>query len=340
MRRDDDVARTLVTGVAGFIGSTLADRLLDDGHEVVGVDSFEDYYPRPMKTANLAHAATNPGFTLIEGNLLDLGAPEAGYGCAPRVRDALARSDYVFHLAAQAGVRASWGRSFRTYVENNVLATQLLLEECKSADVKRLIYASSSSVYGDSAQLPLREDGPCRPHSPYGVTKLAGEHLCGLYWRNFEVPTVSLRFFTVYGPRQRPDMGFHRFIRAQLDGGEITVLGDGAQTRDFTYVDDIVNGLVAATQAQSGLVMNLGGGSRVSLMDALRTLEEATGMPVKTRMQPPEAGDVRHTWADVSLARENLSFAPKTSLKTGLRREYEWLCAIPAHAGEAGRAVT
>ena len=321
------MAKVVVTGVAGFIGSTLADRLLEDGHEVVGVDSFENYYPRTMKVANLARAVGNPRFTLAEGNLLDLAAHDGGQGCAPLLRQEIGEADTIYHLAAQAGVRASWGRSFRTYTDNNVLATQLLLEECRPAGVHRFVYASSSSVYGDSPQLPLREDGPCRPLSPYGVTKLAGEQLCDLYLRNFDVPAVSLRFFTVYGPRQRPDMGFHRFIRALLAGEEIPIYGDGEQTRDFTYVDDIVDGLVAATQASAGLVINLGGGSRVSLNDALRTLERATGMPVKRRMQAQEAGDVRHTWADVSRAHETLGFTPKITLEAGLRREFEWFCS-------------
>jgi len=321
------VAKAFVTGAAGFIGSTLVDRLLADGLEVVGVDSFEDYYPRTMKVANLARALGNPRFTLVEGNLLDLAAHDEGQGCASLLRQEIGEADTIYHLAAQAGVRASWGRSFRTYTENNVLATQLLLEECRGGDVKKFVYASSSSVYGDSTQLPLREDGPCRPLSPYGVTKLAGEQLCDLYLRNFVVPAVSLRFFTVYGPRQRPDMGFHRFIRAQLAGEEISIYGDGEQTRDFTYVDDIVDGLVASAQAPAGLVMNLGGGSRVSLNDALRTLERATGMPVKRKIQEQEAGDVRHTWADVSHAHEILGFAPKMTLEAGLRREFEWLRA-------------
>ncbi len=330
------MATTLITGVAGFVGSTLADRLLDSGHHVVGVDSFEDYYPRHIKLANLARAGEDPRFTLIEGNLLDLGLAGEGRGCAPLLRDALDGCDFVFHLAAQAGVRASWGRSFRVYAENNVLATQLLLEECKSRDVKRVIYASSSSVYGDSVQLPLREDLRCQPLSPYGVTKLAGEHLCDLYLTNFGVPTLSLRFFTVYGPRQRPDMGFNRFIRALLRGEEILVYGDGQQTRDFTYVDDIVDGLVAATGAPIGTVMNLGGGSRVSLMAALSALEEATGTEVRTRIQPAEAGDVRHTWADVSLAQRTIGFRPKVSLAEGLRREFEWFKATSAQERGSG----
>jgi UDP-glucose 4-epimerase len=330
------VIRALVTGVAGFIGSTLADRLLDDGQEVIGVDSFEDYYSRTLKVANLARAHANPRFRLIEGNLLDLAAPGNECGCAPLVRQAIAQSDHVFHLAAQAGVRASWGRSFRTYAENNLLVTQLILEGCRGTDVKRIVYASSSSVYGDSMQLPLREDGPCRPLSPYGVTKLAGEQLCDLYLHNFAVPTISLRFFTVYGPRQRPDMGFHRFIRAQLNGNEITIFGDGQQTRDFTFVDDIVDGIVAAAHAAPGLIMNLGGGSRVTLIEALSALQTATGIPVRRKMHAPEAGDVRHTWADITLARQNLGFDPKTRLEDGLLREYDWLRALPCTASETG----
>ena len=321
------MAKVLITGVAGFIGSTLADRLLEDGHEVVGVDSFEDYYPRPSKVSNLAQARDNARFELVDGNLLDLGGLARECGCAPVLRRSIAQCDYVYHLAAQAGVRGSWGRSFSIYADNNVLATQLLLEDCKGAGIKKLIYASSSSVYGDSPQLPLREDGPCAPLSPYGVTKLAGEHLCALYLRNHDVPTVALRFFTVYGPRQRPDMAFHRFIRAGLDGEDIIVFGDGEQTRDFTYVDDIVSGLVAAMDAPEGMVMNLGGGSRISLRSAVQTLEVATGLPMRPKLQPREAGDVRHTCADVSLAQKTLGFYPNTTLAEGLRREYEWILA-------------
>jgi nucleoside-diphosphate-sugar epimerase len=322
------MARALVTGAAGFIGSTLVDRLLREGHDVVGVDSFEDYYPRAVKMANLAKALTHDHFTLLESNLLELGSAGDGQTRSTRLRRAIERADYVYHLAAQAGVRSSWGSSFRVYTENNVLATQLLLETVRDSALLRFVYASSSSVYGDSSELPLREDARCRPKSPYGVTKLGGEQLCDLYFSNFEVPAVSLRFFTVYGPRQRPDMGFHRFIRAQLTGQEIPIFGDGEQTRDFTYVDDIVNGLIAAPTAPAGLVMNLGGGSRVSLRAALGTLEQATGIPLKLRLQGTEAGDVRHTWADVSLANRTLGFTPRTSLEDGLRREFEWLRAL------------
>ncbi len=250
--------RMVVTGAAGFIGSHLAERLLADGHTVVGIDSFEDYYPRAYKEANIARAAASGRFTLVEDNLLRM----AGGGAdGVRLDEVVAGADCVFHLAAQAGVRASWGQSFRIYTDNNVLATQMVLEACRREGVPRVVYASSSSVYGDTDRLPMHEDANCRPVSPYGVTKLAGEQLCRLYWKNHGVPTVSLRFFTVYGPRQRPDMAFHLFLRALHEGRPLEMYGTGSQTRDFTFVDDIVDGIVRAVDGVDGAVYNLGGGS-------------------------------------------------------------------------------
>jgi nucleoside-diphosphate-sugar epimerase len=317
--------RVVVTGAAGFIGSHLVDRLLADGCDVVGVDSFEDYYPRPYKEANLAGARSSEGFTLVTDNLLAMaGGDEAGEG-ESRLTTLLADADCVVHLAAQAGVRASWGRSFRIYTENNVLATQLVLEACRQVRVPKLVYASSSSVYGDTDQLPMREDANCRPVSPYGVTKLAGEQLCRLYFRNHGVPAVSLRFFTVYGPRQRPDMAFHIFLRAALEGRPLEIFGEGNQTRDFTFVSDIVDGIVLAMKGRDGAVYNLGGGSRVTLLDAIRTLESASGCDAHVRGESAQAGDVKHTWADLSLATDELGYAPKVSLDEGLRREAQWL---------------
>jgi len=227
-------------------------------------------------------------------------------------------------------VRASWGSSFEVYTRNNVLATQQLLEACVAAAVPKVIYASSSSVYGDQDELPLREDMVPRPRSPYGVTKLAGEHLCGLYHANHGLDTVSLRFFTVYGPRQRPDMGFHKFITAMLKGREIVIYGDGTQTRDFTYVDDIVEGLVLAQKAPAGAVMNLGDGNRVSLLEAIATLGELAGTEPKLIRQGVEAGDVRDTWARVSRAVELVGYAPTTQLGVGLAREFAWLADVRA----------
>jgi UDP-glucuronate 4-epimerase len=308
--------RIVVTGAAGFIGSTLCDRLLADGHEVVGIDSFEDYYARETKEDNIAGARAHPSFTLVEQNLLD--ADLAG------LLDGASR---VYHLAAQAGVRASWGKTFEVYTRNNVLATQQLLEACCAAGVPKVVYASSSSVYGDQDELPLRETMIPRPRSPYGVTKLAGEHLCILYTVNRGLDTSSLRFFTVYGPRQRPDMAFNKFIRALMEGREIVMFGDGTQTRDFTFVDDIVEALVRAAGASPGSVMNVGGGHQVSLSEAVTLLGEVVGVTPRIDRRPVEAGDVRDTWADVSRAEAEFAYAPRHDLAEGLRREYEWLGA-------------
>jgi len=304
----------IVTGCAGFIGSHLTDRLLAEGRTVVGIDSFEDYYARETKEANLARARSHPTFKLHEASILDID-----------LRALLAGSACVYHLAAQAGVRASWGESFDVYTRNNVLATQRLLEACAAAEVPKVIYASSSSVYGDQRELPLTEGMAPRPRSPYGVTKLAGEHLCVLYHANYGLDAVALRFFTVYGPRQRPDMAFHKFITAMLQGREIVMYGDGTQTRDFTYVADIVEGLVRAQGAPAGSVMNLGGGNRVSLSDAIEALGEIMEVRPRLDVQPVEAGDVRDTWADTSLATRLMGRWPTTKLKHGLADEYEWL---------------
>ena len=219
----------LVTGVAGFIGSHLAERLLADGHEVCGIDNFLDYYPRQVKENNLQAVASNQHFSFVEGDLLTM-------DLSPYCE----KVDWIFHQAAQAGVRTSWGADFARYVECNVLITQRLLELALRKDVKRFVYASSSSVYGDMNMLPLTGSSLPRPFSPYGVTKLAAEHLCKLYYDNFRLPTVSLRYFTVYGPRQRPDMAFHRFCKAIIEQQPICIYGSGEQTRDFTYVSDIV----------------------------------------------------------------------------------------------------
>ena len=307
--------KALVTGVAGFIGSQLAERLLSEGLEVLGIDCFTDYYPRATKERNLDGLRGRAGFRLVEARLqdLDLGPLLDG-------------ASQVYHLAAQAGVRSSWGRDFACYTENNVLATQRLLEAAVAAGRPKLVYASSSSVYGDSPTLPLREDGRCQPVSPYGVTKLAAEHLALLYHRNHGLDTTSLRFFTVYGPRQRPDMAFHRFLRAARDGGPVTVFGDGLQTRDFTYVDDIVAAArAAALSGRAGSVYNVGGGERVALNDVLGMVEEVTGRPLRIQRQEAQKGDMRDTFADTSAASLDLGFRPTVSLREGLAREWAWL---------------
>lgn len=307
--------RVVVTGAAGFIGSHLTDRLLAEGHEVTGIDAFVDYYPRPVKEENLRGArAARERFTLVEGALQDL-------ALEPLLEGAL-----VYHLAAQAGVRASWGVEFDRYTGHNVLATQRLLEAAVRAGVPRLVYASSSSVYGDCESLPLREDSPCRPVSPYGVTKLAAEHLCRLYARNMALPVVSLRYFTVYGPRQRPDMAFHRFLKAAREGRPLTVYGDGAQTRDFTYVDDILAATRAAAESgRPGMAYNVGGGERVSIADVLRLVEDVTGRRLEIRREEEQKGDMRDTFADTAAARRDLGFRPTVPLREGLAREWQWL---------------
>jgi UDP-glucose 4-epimerase len=307
--------KAVVTGVAGFIGSHVAESLLHDGHDVLGIDSFTDFYPRPVKAANVARLSEHARFRLIEGRLQDL-------DLAPLLEGAT----HVFHLAAQAGVRASWGRDFAHYTDNNVLATQRLLEAALAAGRPRVVYASSSSVYGDSAALPLRESAHCRPVSPYGVTKLAAEHLAVLYHRNHGLPTVTLRLFTVYGPRQRPDMAFHRFLAAARDGAPIQIYGDGRQTRDFTYVADIVAAArAAALSGRPGCVYNVGGGERVELNSVLRLIETVTARPLRVQRQEAQKGDMRDTFADTTAAGRDFGFRPTVPLPEGLVREWEWL---------------
>ncbi len=310
--------RCLVTGAAGFIGSHLAERLVADGHEVTGVDCFLDYYPRVAKERNLGALGRQASFRLVEADLVraDL---------APLV-DAV---DWVFHQAAQAGVRASWGRDFHIYTENNIFATQRLLEAARDAKISRFVYASSSSIYGDAPERPIREETRPQPVSPYGVTKLAGEHLCWLYWRNYGLPSVSLRYFTVYGPRQRPDMAFHRFLKAALLGGEITLFDDGEQTRDFTFIADAVEANVAAAErGSSGQAFNIGGGSEVSINRVLEEIGEISGRSIRIRREGRQKGDVRHTLADCSRARQDLGFRPAIGLREGLQREWDWIREI------------
>jgi UDP-glucose 4-epimerase len=305
----------LVTGVAGFIGSTLAERLLHSGATVVGIDCFTDYYPRSLKEANLGALLGRPRFTFIESRLQDAD-----------LRSILTGLTHVFHLAAQAGVRKSWGGDFGVYTVNNIEATQVLLEACVTRPIERLVYASSSSVYGDNVTMPMREDALPQPVSPYGVTKLAAEQLCYLYHVNYGIPTVSLRYFTVYGPRQRPDMGFNRFLRATLQGQPITLYGDGEQTRDFTFVEDAVAATIAAaTRGVPGRVYNIGGGSRVSINEVLDMIGRVTGRPPVVTSDSAQKGDMRHTYADTSLAKVDLGFAPVVDLERGLSAEYTWL---------------
>ena len=307
--------KVVVTGAAGFIGSHLSESLLADGHEVTGVDAFTDYYARSTKERNLEPSRSHRAFRLVEGRLQDLD-----------LRPLLEGVGQVFHLAAQAGVRASWGREFAHYTDHNVLATQRLLEAARAAGGPRVVYASSSSVYGDAPALPLREDARCEPVSPYGVSKLAAEHLGVLYQRNFGLPVVSLRYFTVYGPRQRPDMAFHRFLKAARDGEPVHVFGDGGQTRDFTFVSDIVAATrAAADSGRPGGVYNVGGGERVVLNDVLGKIEDVTGRRLTVVRDEVQKGDMRDTFADTTAARRDLGFRSTVSLAQGLEREWAWI---------------
>lgn len=309
--------RCLVTGVAGFVGSHIAERLLADGHEVCGIDAFIDYYDRSIKEQNLERPRCWRTFSFVEGNLVNM-----------PLLSVLEGVDWIFHQAAQAGVRASWGEEFARYVECNVLATQRLLEAAlRMGGIKRFVNASSSSIYGDTSLLPIQEDDPLHPVSPYGVTKLAAENLCTLYHRNFEVPTVSLRYFTVYGPRQRPDMAFHRFCKALLRNEPIRVYDDGHQTRDFTYIGDIVeaNICAATSEAAVGQVMNIAGGSRVALHGVVELLQQISGMPVKVKFETKQHGDVRHTFADTQRAQELIDYYPRVPLQDGLTREFNYV---------------
>jgi UDP-glucose 4-epimerase len=307
--------KAVVTGAAGFIGSHLSAALLDSGATVTGIDCFSDYYARPLKEANLATVKDRQGFSFVEGTLqeLDLHAMLSG-------------ATHVFHLAGQAGVRKSWGGDFDVYIRDNIRATQQLLEAMARMPIQKYVYSSSSSVYGNDVPLPMREDAYLQPLSPYGVTKLAGEHLGHLYFANHGVPTVSLRYFTVYGPRQRPDMAFQRFLTAARDGKSITVYGDGEQTRDFTFVSDIVAAnLAAAGQGRPGSVYNIGGGSRVTLNHVLELIQKVTGKTLAIQREPEQKGDMRHTYADTSAARRDLDFTPRVSLENGLAQQYRWL---------------
>lgn len=316
--------RCLVTGAAGFIGSSLSDRLLALGHEVIGVDCFVNYYPRQLKEFNLASARQNSHFKFLE---LDL--------CSTEIAPLLEGVDWVFHQAAQAGVRASWGENFLTYVNNNIAATQRLLEGARAAldgsqggTLKKVVYASSSSVYGDAESYPTTEYALPAPVSPYGVTKLAAEHLMRVYASQFAVPTVSLRYFTVYGPRQRPDMAFRKFIEGGLRGNPITIYGDGEQSRDFTFISDIVEANIAAAEkGKPGAVYNLGGGEQATVNQVLSIIKQQIGS-LKVNYSDRQVGDARRTGADCSLASSEIGFAPKVSLAQGIQKECEWVDAL------------
>lgn len=307
--------KALVTGAAGFVGSTLCTRLVHEGHEVVGVDSLTDYYDVGIKSGNV-HRLEQSGVEFIEADLNSIDFPTS-----------IGEVDFIFHQAGQPGVRRSWGSEFQEYTQANVQATQRLLEWAKTMpDLKKFVYASSSSVYGDAEAYPTHETDRPQPLSPYGVTKLAAEHLCSLYATNFGVPTVSLRYFTVYGPGQRPDMAFTRFVKAAVTGGKIEIYGDGNQVRDFTYVDDVVAANIRAALAPtvSGVVYNVAGGSNVSMNEVLDLLRKLTGSRLHVEYVGAVAGDVRRTAGSIDRIVSDLGWKPKISLEEGLERHLAW----------------
>lgn len=302
----------LVTGAAGFIGSTLSDRLLADGHRVTAVDNFDPYYDRAIKEENAAGIRAHGEARFFERDL-----------ARDEVRDLLDGVDGVVHLAAQAGVRGSWGGLFDGYLSTNVLATQRLLEASRDAAVRVWVYGSSASVYGDDALEAVDESHLPAPHSPYGVTKLAAEHLAHLYRRNHGLPTLSLRYFSVYGPRERPDKAIQKFLMAARDGQGITVHGDGSQSRDFTFVDDVVEATVQALErAPVGATLNIARGHTVELREVVEAIRRVTGQPLQVEETPAEAGDVRVTSARIDRAAGLLGYDPRTDLEEGIRRQW------------------
>jgi nucleoside-diphosphate-sugar epimerase len=305
----------LVTGAAGFIGSHMCRRLLKEQYRVLGVDSFSDFYPRWIKQINIESLTKEKNFEFIEKDLNDLD-----------LEGTLINIEHIFHLAAQPGVRGSWGKNFSIYSQNNIEATQKLLEASRDSRIKKFIYASSSSVYGFCPELPMLETSPLYPFSPYGVTKLAAEHLCLLYSKNYGIPTVSLRFFTVYGPGQRPDMAFHVFLKSIAEDKEISIFGDGNQTRDFTYIDDIVEATYASMEkGKEGEIYNIGGGNRTKLENTFPILEEICGKKIKVKNQDEQKGDVPHTYASIEKAVNDLDYSPQTRLQDGLKEEWAWI---------------
>ena len=314
----------IVTGVAGFIGSHLAETILKQGDRIIGIDLINDYYDVSQKNANIACLRQYKNFEFIKADIQELDWLEL-----------LKDVDVVYHQAAQAGVRSSWGKGFYDYTERNINATQIILEAAKEVNsIKRFVYASSSSVYGNAQKMPTSETIPPVPVSPYGITKLAAERMCLLYYQNFNVPITALRYFTVYGPRQRPDMAFHKFFKAVIRDEAISIYGDGQQTRDFTFVSDVVAANLAAGSVPEaiGEVFNIGGGSRVNLMDVLAIIEKITKQPLKKEFVAKARGDARHTSADISKAREILGYQPKISLSEGLAKEWEWIESVYSYA--------
>ncbi len=304
----------VVTGVAGFIGSQVAEACLERGDRVIGIDALTDYYSVEQKRSNLEGLLDHGRFEFHEAEIVDV------------ADELLSGVDTVFHQAGQPGVRASWRERFDEYLARNVQATQRVLEASTRHHVRRVVYASSSSVYGNAERYPVDETMRLAPFSPYGVTKLAAEHLCSLYAANFGLGTVSLRYFTVYGPRQRPDMATHRLFEAAITGSAFPLFGTGDQLRDFTYVGDVVraNLLAAEADVPAGTFLNIAGGGSCSMKELIAAVEEVTGQPIHLDHHDHELGDVGRTGGMFDEATRLLGWRPEVTLTEGLERQYEW----------------
>ena len=306
----------LITGVAGFIGSSLAEKLLKDNFKVIGIDSFTNYYSPHIKEKNIENCLKHSNFSFIHQDLdtLDLST-------------IFENTEYVFHLSAQPGARASWGKEFTTYVKNNISVTQKILESLKNnTTLKKFIFASSSSVYGNQSSIMNEDTSLTKPVSPYGVTKLASENLVNLYFKNYEIPIISLRYFTAYGPKQRPDMAFTRFFLSIIKDKKLIIFGNGEQTRDFTYVDDVIKATTNAAKSDHvGEILNIGGGSVFSLMQITEFMKEITGKELEIDFKKEQKGDVKHTSADISKSENLINYKSNTDIKYGLTQQYEYI---------------
>ncbi|MEB1806307.1 MAG: NAD-dependent epimerase/dehydratase family protein [Bacillaceae bacterium] len=306
----------IVTGAAGFIGSSLCENLLETPtNKIIGIDAFVGPTPKKYSLKNLSAIINHPRFTFIDQNLLSINWKEY-----------LPNIDYIFHLAGMPGVRSSWGKNFEEYSSYNILATQKLLDAAIDFPIKKLIFASTSSVYGDRND-KVSEDTNPKPLSPYGITKLTAEHLCHVYRENFQVPIVILRYFTVFGPRQRSDMAFHRFILAMLTGRPISIFGDGSQSRDFTFIEDCVNATASVITAKNviGETINIGGSERQSIKEVVHFLEDILNQEAKINFTNQAVGEPKQTWADISKAEVLLNYKPQTDIKAGLVKQVEYL---------------
>jgi len=318
--------QVVITGVAGFIGSHLAEHMLASGHEIVGLDGFTPFYERSAKEANLTEVLANPRFRFVEA---DLRTAELG--------DVVRGADVIVHLAAQPGVRHSWGESFETYTGHNILATQRVLEAAVVGGIRRVVFASSSSIYGSAETMPTTEDVRPRPISPYGVTKLAGESLLHAY-AQYGLSTAALRFFTVFGPRQRPDMAIRRFLTSAMTGESVPLFGTGAQRRDFTFVGDIVRATAAIAEGDMEGPFNIGGTQPVSLNELFEAIHQVVGRPVNVDRRPALAGDPPSTSSSVDRAAAAFGFRPTVGLLEGLAAQAEWLAANLSREAEVTSA--